>query len=60
MLFTTLVAVTALCLMNPFTRMYGVFGAVITAYFYPAQTLSLLGVLALGGVTYFYWRKLHA
>ena len=60
MLFTTLVAVIALCLMIPFTRMYGVIGALVTAYFYPAHTLTLLGVIALGGVAYFYWRKTHA
>jgi hypothetical protein len=60
MLFTTLVAGVALCLMIPFTRMYGVIGAVITLYFYPAQTLTLLGVLALVGTAYFYWRKSHA
>ena len=59
MLFTTLVAVIALCLMIPFTRMYGVIGTVITLYFYPALTLTLLGAIALGGVAYFYWRK-HA
>jgi hypothetical protein len=47
MLFTTLVVITALCLMIPFTRMYGVIGAVITLYFYPAYTLSLLGAIAL-------------
>jgi len=60
MLFTTLVAVVALCLMMPFTRMYGVIGAVVTAYFYPGQTLTLLGVLALAGIAYFYWRNSHA
>ena len=60
MLFTTLVAVTALCLMIPFTRMYGVIGAVITLYFYPTNTLTLLGVLVLGTVAYIYWSKSHA
>jgi len=60
MLFTTLVAVVALCLMMPFTRMYGLIGAVITLYFYPAQTLTLLGVLSLAGVAFIYWRKSHA
>ena len=62
MLFTTLVVITALCLMIPFTRMYGVIGAVITLYFYPTNTLTLLGVVALGGVAfiYFKWRKTHA
>jgi len=60
MLFTTFVVITALCLLIPITRMYGVIGALITAYFYPAQTLSLLGVIALGWVAYIYWRKTHA
>jgi len=63
MLFTTLVVITALCLMIPFTRMYGVIGAVITLYFYPVHTLSLLGVLALGLVIFIYLkhrRKSHA
>jgi hypothetical protein len=60
MFFTTLVAVTALCLMIPFTRMYGIIGALITAYFYPAHTLTLLGALALGWVVFIFWRKSHA
>ena len=63
MLFSTFVVITALCLLIPFTRLYGVLGAVITLYFYPIHTLTLLGVLALGGVTYFYVkhrRKSHA
>jgi hypothetical protein len=59
MLFTTLVVVTVLCLLIPLTRMYGVLVALITAYFYTAQSLTLLGVLALGGVAYFLWRKSH-
>ena len=60
MLFTTLVVITALCLMIPFTRMYGVIGAVVMLYFYPYHTLTLFGVLVLGGAAYFYWRKSHA
>jgi hypothetical protein len=63
MLFTTLVAVIALCLMIPFTRMYGVIGTVITLYFYPYYTLTLLGAIALGVVTFLYLkhrRKSHA
>jgi hypothetical protein len=55
MLFTTLVVITALCLLIPLTRMYGVLGALITGYFYPAHTLSLLGGLALGWFIYFQW-----
>jgi hypothetical protein len=63
MLFTTLVVITALCLMIPFTRMYGVIGAVVMLYFYPYHTLTLLGVLALAGVAFIYLshrRKSHA
>ena len=63
MLFTTLVAVIALCLIIPFTRMYGVIGTVITLYFYPYYTLTLLGAIALGVVTFLYLkhrRKSHA
>jgi hypothetical protein len=60
MLFTTLVAVIALCLLIPFTRMYGVIGAVVTLYFYPYHTLTLFGAIALTGVAFIYWRKSHA
>ena len=60
MLFTTFVVITALCLMIPFLRMYGVIGALITAYFYPTQTLTLLGAIVLGGVVFIQWRKSHA
>jgi hypothetical protein len=49
MLTTTFVVITALCLLIPFTRMYGIFGAVITLYFYPMYTLTLLGAMVLGG-----------
>jgi hypothetical protein len=63
MLFTTLVTVIALCMLIPFTRMYGVIGAVITLYFYPYHTLTLLGAIALGVVTFLnlkHRRKSHA
>ena len=63
MLFATLAAMTALCLLIPFTRMYGVIGALVTAYFYPAHTLTLLGAIVLEGIAYFYFkhrRKSHA
>ena len=57
MLFTTFVVITALCLLIPFTRMYGVIGALVTAYFYPAQTLTLLGAIVLGGVVFIYYKR---
>ena len=62
MLLTTFVVITALCLLIPFTRMYGVLGAMITAYFYPTQTLALLGAIVLGWVVFIYYkrRKSHA
>ena len=57
MLFTTFVVITALCLLIPFTRMYGIFGAVITLYFYPMYTLTLLGAIALTGVAFIYLKR---
>jgi hypothetical protein len=46
----TLAVVTAVCLFVPVTRLYGVIGSVITLYFYPYQTLALLGAMG----AYFY------
>ena len=63
MTFTTLVVFTVLCLALPLTRLYGIIGAVITLYFYPQYTLSLLGAIALGVITFLYLkhrRKSHA
>ena len=63
MLFTTLAVVTTACLLMPFTRMYGVIGALITLYFFPYHTLTFLGVILLGGVAHLYFnhrRKRHA
>lgn len=55
MLFMTLAVVTVLCLFLPLTRLYGVMGAVITLYFYPYYTLTLLGLLLLCGIAYLYF-----
>jgi hypothetical protein len=49
MFFMTLAVVTAACLFLPFTRLYGVIGALITLYFYPYHTLTSIGVILLGG-----------
>ena len=57
MFFTTLMLVTALCLLIPFTRLYGVVGSVVLLYFYPYHTLTLLGVLLLGGMAFIYLRR---
>ena len=55
MLFMTLAVVTAVCLFVPVTRLYGVIGSMITLYFYPYQTLALLGVLLVAMGAYFYF-----
>ena len=54
MLFMTLAVVTAVCLFVPVTRLYGVVGSVITLYFYPYQSLALLGALIVAMGAYFY------
>jgi LPXTG-motif cell wall-anchored protein len=56
-MFFTLVLITVLCMLIPFTRLYGITGAVILLYFYPYHTLTLLGVLLLAGVTFIYFRR---
>jgi hypothetical protein len=55
MLFMTLAVVTAVCLFVPVTRLYGVIGSVITLYFYPYQTLALIGALIVATGAYFYF-----
>jgi len=61
MFFTTLVVITALCLLIPMTRIYAVIGAGLLLYFYTTLTLTLLGVLIISGigVQYFLRRKSH-
>jgi hypothetical protein len=62
MLFTTLVVITALCLLIPMTRIYAVIGTGLLLYFYTTLTLTLLGVLIISGIAvqYFLRRKSHA
>ena len=52
MTFLTVAAVSALCLLLPVTRIYGVIGAGILLYFFPFPTL---GILATGGAAFFYF-----
>ena len=54
MAFFTVAAVSALCLLLPVTRVYGVIGAGILLYFYPFPTL---GILLLGGAAFYFLRK---
>ena len=54
MAFLTVAAVSALCLLLPVTRVYGVIGAGILLYFFPFLTL---GILATGGVAFYYLHR---
>ena len=54
MAFVTLAVMTALCLLLPVTRIYGVIGVGILLYFRPFLTL---GVLALAGIAHFTYRR---
>ena len=56
MTFINVAIVTALCLLLPVTRIYGVIGVGILLYFRPVLSLA---VLALAGIIYFFiWRKI--
>ena len=57
MAFTSVVIVTALCLLVPSLRAYGIIGVGILLYFKPALSLA---VLALAGITYFTYRRFFA
>jgi hypothetical protein len=57
MFFITLVVITAVCLLLPTTRLYGVIGMTLLLYFY---TYLTIGVLLLAGIAFQYRRKSHA
>ena len=57
MAFTSVVIVTALCLLVPALRAYGIIGVGILLYFRPALSLA---ILALAGITYFTYRRFFA
>ena len=54
MAFFTVAVISALCLLLPVTRVYGVIGAGILLYFYPFPTI---GILLTGGAAFFYFHK---
>ena len=54
MTFITLAMMTALCLFIPVALPFAALGAVILLYFFPYQTVTLLGVLLLGWVVFQY------
>jgi hypothetical protein len=54
--FLTVAVVTALCLLLPVTRKYGVVGTGLLLYFQPYPTV---GVLLIAGIAYYLYRKQH-
>ena len=58
MFFITLVVITAVCLLLPTTRLYGVIGAGMLLYFYTYLTIGVL--LVAGSAFQYYRRKSHA
>jgi hypothetical protein len=55
--FVNVAIVTALCLLLPATRIYGVAGVAALLYFRPALTL---GAIAVGAITYIIYRRFFA
>ena len=55
--FLTVAVVTALCLLLPVTRVYGVIGVGMLLYFRPVITLC---VLAFAGIAYYFYRRTFA
>jgi len=53
MTYFTVAVISALCLLLPVTRVYGVIGAGILVYFYPLT----IGLLLLGGAAFYFLRK---
>ena len=54
MTFITLVVLTALCLVFPPTRIYAVILSGLLLYIYPT---AALGILALAGIAYYFYRR---
>jgi len=54
MTYFTVATISALCLLLPVTRVYGVIGAGILMYFYPVPTL---GILLIGGAAFYFLHK---
>jgi len=54
MTFVTVAVITALCFVFASTRKYGVIGTGLLLYFQP---LFAVGVLAVAGIIYFFYRR---
>jgi hypothetical protein len=55
--FLNVAIVTALCLLLPATRIYGIIGIGILLYFKPSLTL---GLLVIAGISYMTYRRFFA
>jgi hypothetical protein len=55
--FLNVAIVTALCLLLPATRIYGIIGVGILLYFKPSLTL---GLLIIAGISYLSYRRFFA
>ena len=51
---TTILVISALCLLLPSTRIYALIGIGMVFYFHPVTTT---GVLALAGITFYYIQR---
>jgi len=54
MTYFTVAVISALCLLLPVTRVYGIIGAGILVYFHPVPTI---GILLLGGIAFYFYRR---
>jgi hypothetical protein len=57
MTYFTVAVISALCLLLPVTRVYGIIGAGILVYFYPVPSI---GLLLLGGIAFYFYRRTFA
>ena len=57
MSYFTVAVISALCLLLPVTRVYGIIGAAILIYFNPVPSI---GILLIGGITYFTYKRFFA
>jgi hypothetical protein len=57
MTFITLVVLAAMCLIFPPTRIYAVILSGLLLYIYPA---AALGILAIAGIAYYFYRRTFA
>jgi hypothetical protein len=54
MTYFTVAVISALCILLPVTRVYGIIGAGILVYFHPFPTL---GILLIAGIAFYFYRR---